>query len=74
MIAVSKSSVGRLGQTFSEIGPKIRSIGDSMKSVGRNMSLHVTAPIVAGFGAAMKKSIDFDDTMRKVKALSLIHI
>ncbi|MGK8357609.1 phage tail tape measure protein [Staphylococcus epidermidis] len=70
MIAVSKSSVGRLGQTFSEIGPKIRSIGDSMKSVGRNMSLHVTAPIVAGLGAAMKKSIDFDDTMRKVKATS----
>ncbi|MCC3755496.1 phage tail tape measure protein [Staphylococcus capitis] len=70
MIAVSKSSVGRLGQTFSEIGPKIRSIGDSMKSVGRNMSLHVTAPIAAGFGAAVKKSIDFDDTMRKVKATS----
>lgn len=70
MIAVSKSSVGRLGQTFSEIGPKKRSIGDSMKSVGRNMSLHVTAPIAAGFGAAMKKSIDFDDTMRKVKATS----
>ncbi|WP_347134453.1 phage tail tape measure protein [Staphylococcus capitis] len=70
MIAVSKSSVGRLGQTFSEIGPKIRSIGDSMRSVGRNMSLHVTAPIAAGFGAAMKKSIDFDDTMRKVKATS----
>ena len=70
MIAVSKSSVGRLGQTFSEIGPKIRSIGDSMKSVGRNMSLNVTAPIAAGFGAAMKKSIDFDDTMRKVKATS----
>lgn len=70
MIAVSKSSVGRLGQTFSVIGPKIKSVGDSMKSVGRNMSLHVTAPIVAGFGAAMKKSIDFDDTMRKVKATS----
>ena len=70
MIAASKSSVGRLGQTFSVIGPKIKSIGDSMKSVGRNMSLHVTAPIAAGFGVAMKKSIDFDDTMRKVKATS----
>ncbi|MGX0026573.1 TP901 family phage tail tape measure protein [Staphylococcus cohnii] len=70
MIAVSKSSVGKLGQTFSEIGPKVKSIGDSMKSVGRNMSLYVTAPIAAGFGAAMKKSIDFDDTMRKVKATS----
>ncbi|WP_186364501.1 phage tail tape measure protein [Staphylococcus hominis] len=70
MIAVSKSSVGRLGQTFSAIGPKIRSIGDSMKSVGRSMTLNVTAPIAAGFGVAMKKSIDFDDTMRKVKATS----
>lgn len=70
MIAVSKSSVGRLGQTFSEIGPKIKSVGDSMKSVGRSMSLYVTAPIAAGFGTAMKKSIDFDDTMRKVKATS----
>lgn len=70
MIAVSKSSVGRLGQTLPEIGPKIKSIGDSMKSVGRNMSMYVTAPITAGFGAAMKKSIDFDDTMRKVKATS----
>lgn len=70
MIAVSKSSVGRLGQTFSEIGPKIKSVGDSMKSVGRNMSMYVTAPIAAGFGVAMKKSIDFDDTMRKVKATS----
>ena len=70
MIAVSKSSIGRLGQTFSAIGPKIRSIGDSMKSVGRSMTLNVTAPIAAGFGVAMKKSIDFDDTMRKVKATS----
>lgn len=70
MIAISKSSVGRLGQTFAEMGPKIKSIGDSMKSVGRNMSMYVTAPITAGFGAAMKKSVDFDDTMRKVKATS----
>lgn len=70
MVAISKSSVGRLGQTFTEIGPKIKSIGDSMKSVGRNMSMHVTAPITAGFGAAVKKSVDFDDTMRKVKATS----
>lgn len=34
------------------------------------MSMYVSAPIVAGFGAAVKKSIDFDDSMRKVKATS----
>src|SRR5699024_8757239 len=70
MIAASKSAVGRMGTTFTELGPKIKGIGDSMKSVGRSMSMYVTAPIAAGFGAAVKKSIDFDDTMRKVKATS----
>src|SRR5699024_12285051 len=63
MIAASKSAVGRMGATFTELGPKIKGIGDSMKSVGRSMSMYVTAPIAAGFGAAVKKSIDFDDTM-----------
>ncbi|EGQ1682278.1 phage tail tape measure protein [Staphylococcus pseudintermedius] len=40
------------------------------QTVGRSMSMYVTAPVVAGFGLAAKKSIDFDDSMRKVKATS----
>ncbi|EJD5697932.1 phage tail tape measure protein [Staphylococcus pseudintermedius] len=67
---VSNSSFGRLGQKFTDIGPKLTSVGESMKSVGRSMSMYVTAPVVAGFGLAAKKSIDFDDSMRKVKATS----
>ncbi|REI32721.1 phage tail tape measure protein [Staphylococcus felis] len=67
---VSNSSFGRLGQKFTDIGPKLKSVGESMKSVGRSMSMYVTAPVVAGFGLAAKKSIDFDDSMRKVKATS----
>lgn len=67
---VSNSSFGRLGQKFNDIGPKLTSVGESMKSVGRSMSMYVTAPVVAGFGLAAKKSIDFDDSMRKVKATS----
>ncbi|OFQ11070.1 hypothetical protein HMPREF2953_03745 [Staphylococcus sp. HMSC072E01] len=67
---VSNSSFGRLGQKFTDIGPKLTSVGESMKNVGRSMSMYVTAPIVAGFGLAAKKSIDFDDSMRKVKATS----
>ncbi|WP_077700338.1 phage tail tape measure protein [Staphylococcus hominis] len=67
---VSNSSFGRLGQKFTDIGPKLTSVGESMKNVGRSMSMYVTAPIVAGFGLAAKKSIDFDDAMRKVKATS----
>lgn len=67
---ISNSSFGRLGQKFTDIGPKLTSVGETMKSVGRSMSMYVTAPVVAGFGLAAKKSIDFDDSMRKVKATS----
>lgn len=67
---VSNSSFGRLGKSFTEMGPKINKVGELMKSVGRSMSMYVTAPVVAGFGLAAKTSIDFDDSMRKVKATS----
>ena len=67
---VSNSSFGRLGKSFTEMGPKINKVGESMKNVGRSMSMYVTAPVVAGFGLAAKTSIDFDDSMRKVKATS----
>ncbi|HCT0719951.1 TPA: phage tail tape measure protein [Staphylococcus pseudintermedius] len=64
------SSMGKLGTKLSSWGPKLQEIGRNMQSIGRSMSLYVTAPVVAGFGAAVKKSIDFDDSMRKVKATS----
>ncbi|PNZ27382.1 phage tail tape measure protein [Staphylococcus rostri] len=67
---VLSTSVGKVGQKFSEWGPKLQEIGQKMQSVGRSMSTYITAPVVAGFGAAVKKSIDFDDSMRKVKATS----
>ncbi|EOS9587390.1 phage tail tape measure protein [Staphylococcus pseudintermedius] len=64
------TSMGNLGAKLSNWGPKLQEIGRNMQSIGRSMSLYVTAPVVAGFGAAVKKSIDFDDSMRKVKATS----
>lgn len=64
------TTMGKIGNKFSELGPRLQEIGSKMQSVGRNMSMYVSAPIVAGFGAAVKKSIDFDDSMRKVKATS----
>ncbi|PCF84595.1 phage tail tape measure protein [Staphylococcus intermedius] len=67
---VLNTSMGKIGSNLSKWGPKLQEIGRSMQSVGRSMSLYVTAPVVAGFGAAVKKSIDFDDSMRKVKATS----
>ncbi|EJD5757477.1 phage tail tape measure protein [Staphylococcus pseudintermedius] len=64
------TSMGKLGAKLSSWGPKLQEIGRNMQSIGRSMSLYVTAPVVAGFSAAVKKSIDFDDSMRKVKATS----
>ncbi|EHT3655932.1 phage tail tape measure protein [Staphylococcus pseudintermedius] len=64
------TSMGKSGAKLSNWGPKLQEIGRNMQSIGRSMSLYVTAPVVAGFGAAVKKSIDFDDSMRKVKATS----
>ncbi|MEH7950397.1 phage tail tape measure protein [Staphylococcus pseudintermedius] len=64
------TSMGKLGAKLSNWGPKLQEIGRNMQSIGRSMSLYVTTPVVAGFGAAVKKSIDFDDSMRKVKATS----
>ena len=67
---VLNTTMGKIGNKFSELGPRLQEIGSKMQSVGRNMSMYVSAPIVAGFGVAVKKSIDFDDSMRKVKATS----
>ncbi|MDU9261209.1 phage tail tape measure protein [Staphylococcus pseudintermedius] len=67
---VLNTSMGKIGAKLTQWGPKFQEIGRSMQSVGRSMSLYVTAPVIAGFGAAVKKSIDFDDSMRKVKATS----
>ncbi|HDD6806256.1 TPA: phage tail tape measure protein, partial [Staphylococcus aureus] len=64
------SAMGKLGNNFNNFGPKLQEIGNSMKNVGRNMTMYVTAPVVAGFAVAAKKGIEFDDSMRKVKATS----
>ncbi|AKS69301.1 hypothetical protein NP71_06955 [Staphylococcus schleiferi] len=64
------TTMGKIGSKFSQWGPKLQDIGKKMQAVGKSMTLHVTAPVAAGFGLAAKKSIDFDDSMRKVKATS----
>ncbi|UXR53572.1 phage tail tape measure protein [Staphylococcus simulans] len=63
---VSNSSFGRLGQKFTDIGPKLTSVGESMKNVGRSMSMYVTAPAVAGFGLAVKASVDYEQAIAGV--------
>lgn len=46
---------------------KLKSVGSSMQNMGKNMSLFVTAPVVAGFGSAIKAASDFNETINKVE-------
>lgn len=49
-------------------GEKMQQLGDKMASVGKSMTTYVTTPIVTGFAAAVKSTMDFDSKMSEVKA------
>ena len=51
-------------------GKKMKEVGDKMAGVGRSLTTHVTAPIVAVGAAAVKTTADFDAQMSKVQAIS----
>ena len=53
-----------------EVGNKMKDLGEKIEQVGSDMTQKVTAPIVAGFGAAVKVTADFDSQMSKVQAIS----
>lgn len=57
-------------QQVAATGRKMQELGDKMSSAGKSMTTKVTAPIVAGFTAAVKTTMDFDAEMSKVKAIS----
>ncbi|MDT0715368.1 phage tail tape measure protein [Staphylococcus chromogenes] len=63
---VLNTTMGKIGNKFSELGPRLQEIGSKMQSVGRNMSMYVSAPIVAGFGVAVKASVDYEQAIAGV--------
>lgn len=67
---LSSSGWVKVSKTFESMGPKLTSAGDAMKGVGRNMSMYVTAPIVGGFGLAVKTAADFEGQMSRVGAIA----
>ena len=58
------------GQKMQELGNKINGVGEKFTQVGQTLTMKVTAPIVAGFTAAIKTTADFDAEMSKVQAIS----
>ena len=58
------------GQKMQALGDKIKGVGEKFTQVGQTLTMKVTAPIVAGFTAAIKTTADFDAEMSKVQAIS----
>lgn len=59
------SSVG-----FQQITQTLDTVSEKATAAGKTLTKNVTAPIVAGFGAAVKVTADFDKSMSQVAAVS----
>lgn len=57
-------------QQLKAVGEKMQKVGDKTTEVGKDLSKKVTAPIAAGFGAAIKTTADFESQMSKVQAIT----
>jgi TP901 family phage tail tape measure protein len=67
----AQSSVwGKLSKSLEPIGQKMQDIGKKMESVGKNLSMKVTAPLMALGGVAVKVGSDFEAGMSEVQAIS----
>lgn len=64
------SQMQAAGEKIQEVGEKIKAVGDKLQTIGRDLTTRVTAPIVAGFTAAVKTTGDFDAAMSQVQAVS----
>lgn len=54
------SNIQLIGQAMEETGEKIKEVGSKIQDVGKNMTTHVTAPIMAVGAAAIKAFNDVD--------------
>lgn len=68
--SIGAQQIKAIGAQMKELGASIKSVGDSMQATGRSMTMKVTAPILAGFGAAVKEGAEFDKQMSAVAAVS----
>ncbi|PTF80162.1 phage tail tape measure protein [Staphylococcus chromogenes] len=64
------SGFGRSIQTVNKYKDTINNAGMAMRNIGSNMSMYVTFPVVAGFGAAIKTGMEFESQMAKVGAIA----
>jgi TP901 family phage tail tape measure protein len=66
-IKIQSSSWTQLSQKLEPIGAKLKTVGDGMVSVGKELSMKVTAPLVAMGTAAFKTAVDFESAFAGVR-------
>lgn len=65
------SSWHQLSERLGPIGAQLTMVGDKMTAIGKNMSMKVTAPIVAMGTLAAKAAIDFESAFAGVNSCPL---
>lgn len=66
----ANSGARAIQQSFENASKQIDAIGKSISKVGKTLTVGITTPITAGFGAAIKILSEFEQTMSRVEALS----
>lgn len=66
-LKIQSSMWTQAGQSLEAVGGKLKSIGSGMASIGKDLSMKVTAPIVAMGAGAFKAAVDFESAFAGVR-------
>ncbi|TDM15697.1 phage tail tape measure protein [Macrococcus bovicus] len=64
------TQLGKAQSAMKNMAPKLTGIGDGLKDIGRQATIGMSVPLLAGFGAAIKTSADFESQMSRVGAIA----
>ncbi|MFY0521162.1 phage tail tape measure protein [Lysinibacillus sp. UGB7] len=66
-LRVQSSQWTQAGQRLQEVGNKLQSVGNNLKSIGKDLSMKLTAPILALGAGAFKAAVDFESAFAGVR-------
>ncbi|MBU0437754.1 phage tail tape measure protein [Staphylococcus succinus] len=63
---IANSQFTKTANHLDDMSEKFGKVGHNMTSLGRSMTIGVTTPIVAGFGASVKAAVDYEQALAGV--------
>ncbi|WP_277587347.1 phage tail tape measure protein [Psychrobacillus antarcticus] len=66
-LRIQSSAWTQNGERMQAFGGQLSSVGDKATKIGKNLSMHVTAPLMAMGGAAFKAAVDFESAFAGVR-------